>query len=942
MAAHHPLIGRSAELRQIDDVIADTWDGGCHALVLEGPAGIGKSRLLHETAERATARGFDVARAEGDWLDHDRPFGVVVDALGLTPAGGGDTMRRTGAGRVGDAPAAIDALLHAATPLDAPVFAVHLAELRYRLTEELLEVVERWAQSRPLAIVVDDIQWADVSSVRALATIAARVRDLPVLVAVAMRTPAPGDETAVATGVRTMIDAGATHLRLGPLDPVAVDLLVDQMIEGPPSDELRAALVAAGGHPLSITALLEERAGRADTSLAPTGAIDSLVGGRLARLGANALDVARVAAVLGTNVELDDLLTVLDTDPLAVANAIDDLGQAHLVDQHGGRLWFRHDLVRDAVQRAIPDPVLRSLHLRCAEALTRLGRSASRIARHLVAGAADDATGAVTWLRRAAAEAGSRAPGTALELLREADRLVEADDPQRHALRMELVAALGWSGELDECQRLADTLLIEATSPTDRATLRRHLALCAFLRNRAHDAADQCLRISEESTDPAVVARSRAEAALAFMAAAESENARRHAGIAVEAGAAASSAVAQSLGRSVLSRLDAFALDLPSSLELATEAVAIANADGGGDAVLYHPAFFRMLTMVDLDRLDDVAAELARQSRLSERIGASWTVPLHHGLSAVVALYGGRLDDAAAEAVSGLHAVADVGSSLAEVWLLAVLAIVAVEQGDLDGARTHLQAAAHSSATQTPMLGIDLLALAQARADEAAGDRETARETLAGARELFVALGMPSCTRVVAPDLVRLALATGHRELASVATVDLEHIAERTHLPLDIAAASCARGQLERDPALLLEAVERMGESSRSLRVAECRELCGFALWEAGRREDAARMLASAEQTLLDAGASGSARRVGRLISDLGLRRPRGRRTVDGSASLTDRESTIADLVAEGLSNQAIADELGISKRTVETHLNRVYTKLGIRSRLQLALTRRH
>lgn len=355
----------------------------------------------------------------------------------------------------------------------------------------------------------------------------------------------------------------------------------------------------------------------------------------------------------------------------------------------------------------------------------------------------------------------------------------------------------------------------------------------------------------------------------------------------------------------MLSRLDAFSLDLESSLDRAELAVAAAAADLHGDAALYHPAFFKMLTLVDLDRLADAVDELGVQRHISQRIRASWTIPLHHGLSAVVSLYAGRLDVAEAEALSGLQAVRDVG-----VGARRGLAV-----GGLGDGRDRARQSGRR--TRPPRVSGRQLGCpdAAARIDLFA---------LAGARELFAAIDMPSCIRVVAPDLVRLAVATDHAELAAAATLDLDEIAARTGLPLDDAAALAARGQIERDATALLGAVELMAKASRPLREAECRELCAIALWEAGRRHDAARMLAASKARFLDAGATGAARRTGRLFSDLGLCRPREGRRTDGVPHLTGRESTIVELVADGCSNQVIADELGISKRTVETHLIRV------------------
>ena len=187
--------------------------------------------------------------------------------------------------------------------------------------------------------------------------------------------------------------------------------------------------------------------------------------------------------------------------------------------------------------------------------------------------------------------------------------------------------------------------------------------------------------------------------------------------------------------------------------------------------------------------------------------------------------------------------------------------------------------------------------------------------------------------------LVRLAVAAGRHDLADAVTTDLEEGARRSPAASAAGAALQCRGLVEQDPDMLLDAVARYRETPLRPDLAACCEDAAGVLAAAGRRDEAIKLLHEAATIDADIDARADAARVDATLRNLGVRRPRRRpsRPSFGWESLTPMETDVSRLVAEGLTNPEIGARLYISRRTVETHLSHVFTKLGLASRTQLA-----
>jgi DNA-binding CsgD family transcriptional regulator len=906
------LIGRRASMAALDTAREEVLTGSARRVTITGRHGIGKTRLLDEIAARAAGDGWSVLRATGDPLDAVQPLAALVRALG---AGADRTDERE-------------------RLFTGSVIGGNVAERRFRDESRIVELVSDLTTGAPVLLAIDDADLVDDSTGRLLDRLVDLLADRRLLV---VSTRSTG-------GTAQALDDGGLHLELTPLSDAEVEALV-ATVAGRPMSALptraRASIDAAQGIPLHLVLILADLL-REDSGAAEVGAPDarSSLRATIGRLPPDTVDALYTVAIVGRSIDFEELLAMRTEDPLAVHRAIGVAVDAGLVRVDGGRVTIRNALVADELVGQIPVAVRRSVHGRFAAILAERRAPAARIAHHAVRASDTTSQDAVALLLDGGRDVGSRAPTLALELLQQAAELAEPDDPRRVDVLIEMVAALGWTGEFDRCEATARSVLAQPIDDTRRAAMRRALALCAFLQNRATTAAEECERSVAESSDATLRARALGEAALARMAAADLVAAHARAVEAVEEGARADEPISGCVGWSVRSRLHAFELDLAQSLELAERAIAIARRDPTGEATLYHPGFFRLLTLIDLDQLDDARVELERERSIGDRSGLAWTLPLHHGLAAVVHLFSGRLADATTAAHDGMRAVESVGSALAAVWLHAAAAMVALHQGDTALARRRVDQGKRVLAIQVPLLGVDLLALAEARLLEAEGDRHTARDTLHGALQLFESMGMSNCSRLIAPDVARLAATTGRDDVMDEACRLLADLAARTDLPIDRAQATIAAATLDRDPEQALAAVALADESPRVLERATIREAAADVLWVAGRRSEAAQMLSVALDLDLGLGASGDAARVRRRFADLGLRRPRSR--AEGAAvALTHRESMIADLVSLGRTNAEVAEHLGISARTVETHLTRVYAKLGLRSRTELAASAR-
>jgi predicted ATPase len=380
-AASAAIVEREQESATLVQSIAAAGDGQGHLVLIDGPAGIGKTRLLAEMRQQAAA-SMTVRWARASELERDYPFGVVRQLFEALVTGSG------AAALAGAAEAARPVFIstvfgsQAAGPDDSGSFAV-LHGL-YWLSLNL-------AEQRPLLLAVDDIQWADRRSLRFLAYLAHRMEGERMLIAATRRSSDPGTDPAVLADIAHDPLAVLVHPR--PLSARAVRELVQARLgaDADPSfcDECH---VATGGNPLLLRQLLT---GLEADGIRPTAAHTKLVGDigaravsrsvipRLSRLPGQTRAVARAVAVLGAGASLPAVAALAGADEARAAQATAELARAEILDRDPP-LRFVHPLVRDAVYEEL-SPAERQLeHARAAALLRERGAPEDQVATQLL------------------------------------------------------------------------------------------------------------------------------------------------------------------------------------------------------------------------------------------------------------------------------------------------------------------------------------------------------------------------------------------------------------------------------------------------------------------------------------------------------------------------------------------------------------------------------
>ena len=377
VAAPSGLVERDAEVALLGRLAAEAAAGEGRTALIEGPAGLGKTRLLGELRKLAEAGGARVLSARASDLERDYPFGVVRQLL---------------EGVVLDPASAERALAGAAAPARA-VFEFSSSDQSgaFAALHGLYWVCVNLAGERPLAVVVDDIHWADSPSLRFLAYLARRLEGLPVLLAATLRTGEPGTDLALMAEIAE--DAATTSVRPGPLSAAAV-AEVARMRLGPGADDAFCAAchVTTGGNPLLLRQLLtaleaegvEPDEAHADVVRAiGSRAIAASVVRRLSRLPAGAGALGRAVAVLGDGAELAPAAALASLAEPDAASAAALLSRAEILRAEAP-LAFVHPLVRDAVYRDIPPGERELAHERAARVLRDAAAPVDQIAGHLL------------------------------------------------------------------------------------------------------------------------------------------------------------------------------------------------------------------------------------------------------------------------------------------------------------------------------------------------------------------------------------------------------------------------------------------------------------------------------------------------------------------------------------------------------------------------------
>ena len=586
--------------------------------LVEGEAGIGKTTLLAAVADGAAELGCTVAQAAASVLDRSRPFGPLLDALGLGRVATGKANRRSPLQTVpGERAAAIERACRAA---------------------------EARAGDGPLLLALDDLHWADAGTLDALAHLHRSTADHPIVLLGALRpVPRSPELDDVVAGTRRA--GGVVHV-LAPLADDEVHRLVEAAAGGEPGPGLVQAAAHAGGNPFLVLELVRalEHADRlvvtdgvaelaGDTSSVGVHEIRAAIVDRMTDLDVESSHVLRVAAALAPTFSLSDLAAVLGRPPGAMLPAVETIVAAGLLTDDAGGLGFRHDLVREVVASTIGPTVLAALHLDIARTLAAAGAPSVRVATHYALGAEPGDAAAVEWLRAAAADIVTTAPASAAELLERALVVCPAGDPNHDAVLAELVDAAFWGGDVERAADLAAKALARPLAPDVAASLHETMARALVLTGRPAEAvphAEGLVALGDHG------AWAIALAAVFRVFALDLDGAAADARAAIAlAEADGDDDWAETLALCVLSWESNSRGFHEPAVALAERAIRAADRSQGGDAHRLIPHMFHGMSLESAGRSEEAAATLEHGRRLADRLGTTWARPFYRYVTAL-------------------------------------------------------------------------------------------------------------------------------------------------------------------------------------------------------------------------------------------------------------------------------------------------------------------
>lgn len=923
------LIEREREREEVAAALRALGGGSGRIVVLEGPAGIGKSALLRESVAAAAGDGAFVLNARAVELEQD--VAQAVTRRLLEPVLGDE------AGVAIPAPLAAEAAGVLAAPDSSEGTGGEFPKL-----EVLHAVCVHLSAMSPLVLAIDDVHWCDEPSLRFLLFVASRLEHVPIVVLLALRPAHPGAAHPMLG--KLLLDPEARLLRLSPLTLDGVRNALAELLECQPPGRAfaEACHAATGGNPFLLEELSRELAGRRlEPSEEAAGAIAALrpasisraVLFRLAAAGASAIHAARALAVLGRESSLGDLATVAELSEGSAADALAALIEADIATYRDGRAAFLHPIVAAAVDADI-DPATRAAgHARAAALLMARGEPPVHVAPHLIHAPRSGSEDMRQVLVAAAAAA--RAEGSPAGVVKYLRRALE-EQPDRE-LEPELLAQLAVAeariGEPGATDRLR-AAVVAVRDPRARVEVTLDLARGIVAQGDAHEAAALLDEAAGATPEQHLADRLRAEwYSIALLDP-------------LSAGRAATELSAVRIDE----REDATALVL-KALVSQRRAVSGATAEEAAELAeqsLAHgrlleeesvecPAFqFAVWVLLQADRYHVAQAALDQALGDARASGASWGLVLVRSLQAISALRRGDLAQAEVESRRGLDATQLRGAPQAFPDPLPFLVEALVEQGKLDEAAEALDQAEASAPVRLEPRRCPLIAArgrlrdAQHRPREALEDHVLDGRLAQRAVALSTDLGWRA--RAVPP-----LLETGRAgEAAALAAEELERT-RRWGAPRDLGIAlrvAASVATAERRLGLLEESVAVLERSPVRLELARSLAAHGMSERDRGDVRSAREVLRRALDLAHRCGAGALEVQVHDALLSVGARPQRP--ALSGAGALTPSQRRVAELAADGLTNQEIAATLFVSPKTVETHLREAFRKLGVSSRKQL------
>jgi DNA-binding NarL/FixJ family response regulator len=929
------LVGRENELALLNGLLREAAHGRGSAVLIEGEPGIGKSALVRATAAQARDVGCEVFRGAGDELGQELPLLPFLDALRVREPSA--SARRT----------AIVRLLRGEIATDRG------ADIPATLAEQLLALVTEQCATRPTVLVIDDLQWADPSSVVLWGRLARLTGHMPLLL-IGMMRPVPQREDLLA--LRRSVEAPA-RLQLSALSEPAVADLVQALAGGKPDEDFLQLADGAAGNPLFLTELVAALA-RGDRLVITEAGIAELAGGsapsslsaaiadRLGFVAGSVRDLLRAAALLGVDFAVTDLATVLGRKVTDLIPAVDEACAAGILAECGTGLGFRHPLIREALYEEMPTAVRAAWHRDAGRALAAANAPVDRVARQLIqavvrSGGTSDPVGddpigewMLDWLSDSADLLVGQAPRVAAELLGRAVSTGKITT-QRSWLASRLADALYRIGDQVQSERVAHLALGQSPEPDLFVDLHWTLALC---RMKAGLHAESLAAVEQALASPAISPRHRARllvvAARTNASIGEFEEAGRAAAKALVAASEADDNWATGWALLMMALLAMVQGRTAEVLSLYDRALNVTEGEPALTDLQLLLQVNKAVALGKLDHYEDALSVTYQAQQLASQVGTPVRLAQVHGALSQLLFETGQWDDTLSEIAMLPESLKEPGAACGE---LGTAAVISFHRGDADTARGHLSAAT-TYATRIGHRLFGPLVLAHSLDHEESGALPEALAVLTGAFD-GNAEQLDEIEDLFA-DAVRLAMQSNDLDTARSLTDQATVLAADSTVPHRQANALYCRGMVDHDPHKLMAAAARYKDASRPLLQAKALEAAANEFVDVDERGLARDAFTRAVEVYESLGAAADVSRVLAAFRSHGIRRgphSKHRHASSGWDSLTPMETKVAAFVEEGLSNPDIAAKLMLSRRTVGTHVSHILKKLGVASRTDIA-----
>ncbi|MDI9889159.1 AAA family ATPase [Streptomyces sp. HNM0645] len=872
------LIGRQDETRRLDALLRAAREGRGGALVLRGEAGIGKSALLRRLDEAAT--GFLIMQASGAEFETELPYAALHQLLAPVT------------GRLTALPAPHRNALQIAFGLDTGTpdpFLVGVASLGL-----LVETV----RERPLLCVVDDAQWLDQASARALAFLARRVSAESIALVFAAREPSRRPE----------LDELPSHVLQG-LGESEARALLAAAVRAPLDERVRDRILAeARGNPLALvelprTAGLAGMAGGFAQPDSVPGVIEQSFRSRLELLTPAARLLVTVAAAdpIGDPGLLWRAAELLGIDADAAAQSV-------LLVEFGTRIRFSHPLARSAAYRAAAPEERHRAHEALAAAIDP-AVDPDRRAWHRAQASAGPDEQVAAELEASATRAQERGGVAAAAAFLERSAALTINPAQRADRVLAAVQAKLSVGDFNTAADLLTTLRTDEPSQAARADLLR--GRLSFVRRRGDEGpTEHLLRAAARlsATDPAWSTD-------CYLDAIEMGLLLGGLDQVVEAARSTPPSTEPASGAAaVLTGLISLVSDGHTA---AGEILRPVLADTDHDVWTRRPSLGFMVA-TELWNFDALHAIATRAVAAGRESGSFHALPIGLAMQATAAAHTGDFG-AAMELISEEEAIADATG-------VAPLVYPRLHLAAMRGRRKEA-VALFASVDHRMSLSVQW---ATAVLSNGLADYPAALK----AAKQAVEYGAVGTAGLALPEMVEAAIRCGETEVAATALSCLQERTQAGRHAWGRGIEACARALVTEDESAYQEAIDLLDDSALVVYRARAHLLYGEWLRRQGRRRDARSALRSAHEVLSDLGLEAFAdRAAGELRATGEQARSRASKASD---QLTMQEVHIARLVADGATSKEVAAKLFLSPRTVDAHLRNIFRKLQLTSRRQL------